>query len=879
LPYREVLTTDKDLCVGCNKCVARCIVKANVAFQHNGVNKIKVDPHKCIHCGACIQVCDHNARNFADDTARFFADLQQGLPISLIVAPSIRFTVPNYRKLFGFFKSVGVRLLYDVAIGADVAVWAYLKIMTEWSLDSVIAQPCPVIVNYIQKYRPQLLSKLAPVHSPMMCTAIYLNQYKGVKDRIAFLSPCIGKIDEMNEKHTHGLVSYNVTCEKLEDYVKTYVGDLNEYPEVDFDDLSDGLGTVFSRSGGFRENIEFYCNGTWVRQADGLELVCDYLEEYALRSGTGKPLPQIVDVINCRHGCIAGTGMKKNRPVDDIDFAINAVKKENMQKISKGKARQEKWAAFSLFDKTLQIDDFLRSYEDKSQAMSAVEVIDIEAVFEQMHKTTEDSRKINCYACGYGNCFDFAQAVAQGENHIGNCADFNRKELIRKNEYLVKKNQDIKQLHYLATHDFLTNIPNRYYLEEYLSQLNTQAEKQQNESALLFIDLDNFKVVNDSFGHANGDQILIRLVDCLQTHLGQDTFLARLGGDEFAAVLKGVSLEKARGIANKLLQALGTENFNFQGRPTMLNVTASIGITMIDGTRDTQSLFSYADIALYTAKAEGKNRTFIINPDDEKTNLFETNQIILQIHDAFKENRFMLHFQPVFRNTGAILHYEALLRMVDPAGQTLYPNRFMPVAEQFGLMSKIDQWVVNAALYLLSMHSGVSVFVNISAASLGDSELLKFIETQIRKSRISPGRIGFEITETAAIKDLSHAEHWIRRLKLLGCKFALDDFGAGFLSFLHLQRLPVDYLKIDGSFIQNLDTDARNRELVKAMNVVAHALGKETIAEYVENEAIWTILNELQVDCGQGYFLGKPGLFMETFHLYGNQLVQGSSNF
>lgn len=176
---------------------------------------------------------------------------------------------------------------------------------------------------------------------------------------------------------------------------------------------------------------------------------------------------------------------------------------------------------------------------------------------------------------------------------------------------------------------------------------------------------------------------------------------------------------------------------------------------------------------------------------------------------------------------------------------------------------------MSAALDVLNQYSAISVFVNISAASLGDAELLKFIETAIKKSNVSPCRIGFEITETAAIRDLNHAEHWIHRLHLIGCRFALDDFGAGFLSFLHLQRLPVDYLKIDGSLIYNLETEQNNRELVKAMIVVAHALGKETIAEYVENETIWEILHGLQIDCGQGYFLGRPLPLPEALGLAG----------
>ncbi len=855
----EVLLTNKELCVGCNKCIAKCFVKANVAFQYNGENRVRVDHLKCIHCGACIDVCDHDARDFADDTEKFFSDLKRGINISVIAAPSIRFNFPNFKRLFGLLKSLGVKLIYDVSLGGDITTWAYLKAIQELRLDSIISQPCPVIVNYIQKYRPELIGKLAPIHSPMMCTAIYLKRYKVVNDRIAFLSPCIGKIDEINEKFTDGLVNYNVTYKQLERYFKNKHIDLTQNEEADYDDVGCGIGLTFSRPGGLRENVEFHTKGAWIRQVEGREHAYHYLDEYAKRMHERKPLPHIVDILNCQSGCNIGTGTSKSVSIDDIDYKMNQLKRDKIQAYHQSLSNGEVLSVFELFDKELRLSDFVREYEDKSRIISQADVFDLTPIFTQLHKTTEASQNINCFACGFGNCQEFAQAVAEGTNHISNCVDFNRKELVSKNDYLIETNKEIKQLHYLATHDFLTNIPNRYYLEEYLKKLIINQLGKVNESALLFIDLDNFKVVNDSFGHASGDKILLDFVDQLQVNLGQDTFLARLGGDEFAVVLRDISLEKAKTVANQFLQALRIYEFKVEGLQATIKVTASIGIMMIDGTLDTQTLFSYVDLALYTAKDEGKNRiSSIQSGGGDIARLSASNRTILQINDALKENRFILHFQPVVKMEGTIIHYEALLRMLGQEGELIYPNDFLPTAERFGLMSQIDRWVVDSAIGVLSKRPERSVFVNLSASSLGDEELLKFIEHRINASSINPCRIGFEITETAAIRDLDQVEHWIIRLKLLGCKFALDDFGVGFLTFTHLQRLPIDYLKIDGSFIRNLDVDPTNKALVQAINAVAHALGKATIAEYVESEDIWSILHELHIDYGQGYFLGKP---------------------
>jgi len=585
--YDEVLLTNKELCVGCNKCIAKCPVKANVAFLYNGENRVKVDHLKCIHCGACIDVCDHNARDFADDTEQFFANLVRGISISVIAAPSIRFNYPNYKRLFGYLKSLGVTLIYDVSIGADITTWAYLKTIEELKLTSMIAQPCPVMVNYIQKYRPELIEYLAPVHSPMLCTAIYLKKYKGMDPRIAFLSPCIGKIDEIHETQMMGLVDYNVTYQKMELYFKKNHIDLNDYPEVDFEDSGCGIGLTFSRPGGLRENIELQSEGAWIRQVEGRERAFSYLEEYAKRVQECKPLPQIVDILNCAGGCNLGTGTCKLTTIDDVDYKMNALKKAKLLKCDLAVPNQIISSVFELFEYKLQLKDFTRQYEDKSYLIIHAEVPNLEPIFIQLHKTTEASRTINCFTCGFGNCHEFAKAVALGTNHVGNCVDYNRKELVSEKEHLSETNKEVKQFHYLATHDFLTNIPNRYYLEEYLDKLINSAVKFQKESALLFIDLDNFKVVNDSFGHTSGDQILLDFVARLKLNLGREAFLARLGGDEFAVVLRDTSLEKASAVANQLLQALRIDDFKVEGQQVTLKITASIGIMMIDGALDT----------------------------------------------------------------------------------------------------------------------------------------------------------------------------------------------------------------------------------------------------------------------------------------------------
>lgn len=416
-----------------------------------------------------------------------------------------------------------------------------------------------------------------------------------------------------------------------------------------------------------------------------------------------------------------------------------------------------------------------------------------------------------------------------------------------------------RQLQYLATHDALTNIPNRYSLTQTLKRAVAKAKRGE-KSAFLFIDLDNFKLVNDTLGHATGDELLVNMAKILKNNLREGDLLARFGGDEFCVLLEGTTYEEAEIVAEKLRQAVDQEELYMDKHKCCLNLSVSIGVVMVDGTLDTQKVLSYADNALYMAKDNGKNRVAFLKPD-EQTELWlsETNRMITLINSALKDDLFTLFFQPVIRvSDGRTMHHEMLLRLQAPDGELIMPSRFIPIAERFGLMPQVDRWVVQSSLAALKKFPELKPFINLSGLSLGDEDLLLFIEKHINESGIEPSRIGFEITETTAVKDMARAERWIHRLKRLGCRFALDDFGIGFSSFSYLRLLPVDYLKIDGSYIRDMDRNATHKSLVKAINAVAHALGKKTIAEFVENEEIMKSLGDLNVDFGQGFYLGRP---------------------
>lgn len=443
----DAIYVNEENCVGCNKCVRNCLAfEANVSYAVNGQNKVRIIADKCVLCGKCIDVCDHDARNYRDDTQRFFTDLERGNRISIIAAPSVRVNFPQYEKLFGYLKSRGVNVIYDVSFGADITTWAYLKAIQEKNLTSVVAQPCPVIVGYIEKYQNDLISQLAPIHSPMMCTAIYLKKYVGVSGDIAFLSPCIAKVSEINDEHTGNHVQYNLTFQKLQAYLEEKGVNLSSFPSVPFEDIGCSLGCVFSRPGGLRENVELKVKKAWVKQVEGHEHAYAYLKQYSDRVRTRKPVPLLVDILNCANGCNLGTATIKGLQVDDADLVLNTMKADKLEdKGGKLVTRKIDWL-YRYFDKTLHLEDFGRRYHSNQQVAPLKEPTDAQynTIFKQMHKHTKQEQMLNCTACGYNTCREMVKAVVNDLNSISNCMDYNKHEALQEKANFAEKNVELE---------------------------------------------------------------------------------------------------------------------------------------------------------------------------------------------------------------------------------------------------------------------------------------------------------------------------------------------------------------------------------------------------------------------------------------------------
>ncbi|MGB1262457.1 MAG: EAL domain-containing protein [Cognaticolwellia sp.] len=425
-----------------------------------------------------------------------------------------------------------------------------------------------------------------------------------------------------------------------------------------------------------------------------------------------------------------------------------------------------------------------------------------------------------------------------------------------------RKKED--ELCYQASHDSLTGLLNRLEFEKRLVASLKALSIENTQHAMFFLDLDQFKVINDTCGHVAGDELLRQISGVLSNAIRHNDTLARIGGDEYAILMENCTLEQASRIAKIILDAVN--DFHFVWQDNVFRIQISIGLIPIEAENQLISeLFIQADAACYLAKDAGRNRIHVYHPNDaDMAQRHGEMQWVTKIYSALDENRFLLYAQPIVPiKSQSKQHYELLLRMKDPSSKIIAPGDFLPAAERYDIIQQLDFWVIEHAFKQLSQSADFLkninfISINLSGKSLSNKTLLETIINTLDATNIDAGKICFEITETAAIANFNHALTFINTLKGKGFRFALDDFGTGLSSFEYLKKMPVDFLKIDGVFIKEITESPIDYELVKSINRIGHVMGMKTIAEFVENDNILTKLADLGVDYAQGYGVGMP---------------------
>lgn len=417
-------------------------------------NVIEVDPKRCIACGACIDACKHDAREYTDDVEQFFEDLKHGTKISVLIAPAFLANYPGeYEKYLGMLKKLGVNRFVSVSFGADITTWGYIKYITERNYYGSISQPCPAVVGYIERYLPELLPKLMPVQSPMMCAAIYMKKYMNVSDRLAFISPCIAKKNEIDDPNNKGIVSYNLTFSRLVRYLKEHpVSGATPYK----DEIEYGLGSIYPMPGGLKENVYWLLGeDALVRQMEGEHHMYEYLQRNKDRIKGGKIPYLFVDALNCTNGCLYGPGVDSRKTLNEDIFV-------NIQKIRSGSRNESKKSAWGknippkkrmeALNKQfahLKLEDFVRKYTDRSAGCKTKEPspAELEKIFETMKKDTAEKKKIDCGCCGYNSCREMAVAIYNGFSHHHNCVDYIKDRAYEEKDKALDLADEVRRAH------------------------------------------------------------------------------------------------------------------------------------------------------------------------------------------------------------------------------------------------------------------------------------------------------------------------------------------------------------------------------------------------------------------------------------------------
>ena len=451
----ESLVFTNDNCIGCNKCINACsCIGANISCEKDGKNRINVSGDKCIACGACLDACEHNAREFRDDTEDFFAALKRGEKVSVLIAPAFKANYPKeYEKVLGGLKAAGVNRFISVSFGADITTWGYLNYIAQNNFTGGISQPCPAVVGYIERYTPELIPKLFPVQSPLMCAAIYCRKVLHLTDKLAFISPCIAKKMEIMEPENEGLVQYNVTFDHLMKYVRA------NHISGDFctDEIEYGLGSIYPTPGGLKENVYWFLGeSVFIRQIEGEKHMYEWLLHNKERIEKSQTPFLFIDALNCSNGCICGTATEPE--LSNTDNALYALLeiREQSKKDNKASAWSKKLTPaqrlkkFNQQFKDLNLNDYLRTYTDMSNTYvyNKPSNSELMSIYHDMLKDTPEEQCINCTCCGYNTCEEMASAIHNGFNRKENCIHYIRKQVEIEKEHallLADENEAEKQ--------------------------------------------------------------------------------------------------------------------------------------------------------------------------------------------------------------------------------------------------------------------------------------------------------------------------------------------------------------------------------------------------------------------------------------------------
>ncbi len=590
-------------CVGCNKCLRSCAAGYGLnAFKcENEQTQVKIDYELCIHCGSCYKICDHDAIDYYDDTEPFFDSLRSGQKISLLIAPSFFANyADNYKEILGGLKALGVNKVINVGFGADITTWGYINYMKNNNFYGGITQPCPTVVSYIEHFQPDLIPKLMPIQSPMMCSAIYARNELKITDELAFISPCISKKAEQVSKRGNEIISYNVTFKKLIEYVLAN----NITGEFDESEIEYGIGTIYPISGGLSESVKWFLGEEQlIRHIDGTNTLLEFFKENSKYIIDNKNPYLLIDALNCDKGCSFGPATENfrfssERPILELMKIRNKVKTSSTIGWTKELPPEKRLELLNDKFKNLDIKDYMCEYVNYSNNTKLKKPNDTEIkyIFHTMNKDTLAETEIHCGCCGYNTCTEMAIAIHNKKNIKENCVYFIKDEVANERDRAQRAEIYIE----LAIKDLQTGLFNR---NAYYSWLDGKTTFE--NCGVLTFDLNDLKKCNDTYGHDAGDMYIKSAVDIIVEVLGDLGKTYRIGGDEFSTVIENPDVKIIEECIEKI-EALCEEYNNTNSLINFMRIAS--GYAVFDKTLDNDfsDTVRRSDVMMYKTKARLK---------------------------------------------------------------------------------------------------------------------------------------------------------------------------------------------------------------------------------------------------------------------------------
>lgn len=838
---KKVVYTNQQ-CVGCNRCITGCpSLGANYATVRNGTFQVLVNNTFCVQCGKCKQECSHSVRQYTDDTTAFFDALKNNKKLALIVSPALYTVYPEETPgILGYLKSLGVTCIYDGAIGGDISALAHIQYMYEHPTEGRISSTCSALTNYVEKHKPELIPTLASVQIPAVCLALYMRDYVGIQEEIAYISPCIAEIGITENFETKSAIRYVITIEHLLEYLKDT--DTASY-SADFDKHSQDLGYLLSNAGGLKEVVEHY--------SATQETILPFSDLKSLGEGPESVSSALlssensffVDFMQCEHGCLTGTGLQdRTLTTKNILLTYNRTRNvkiadfKNRRFSNPQEAINQAIKHLSVSGKELQLHDFYRKFTAIGVSEKEITPEELEKAYLSMGKNTPQSRTIDCRHCGYGSCALMAEAIAKGYNHPDNCGSYKKQKAIK-----------------VYTTDVSTGLPNKLSMFETGNQLI--ADKTFTDYTYVLIQTRNLFLYNEWFGYEGTNTVLREFGEIATHYLEDKEKLFFVESGKFVLFLNKAHVKYLVFLLNHLmLPSLST-----QGDFT-LHFSVRAGIYEPTGAEK-----DFSDIlqCLYATMMQDPNSDVVYYNQDIADKTTTQLMYVQQVPQAIADKEVFVVYQPkVNQCTNTLEGAEALIRW-RRNGVIVSPDNFIPICESTGIIQQIDFYVLNQVCsaidsWLSQGLEPVKVSVNFSKQHFSHLDVAKRIRNIVDNWYIPHELIEIEFTETAYNEDQNMLATTISQLKKDNFSVSIDDFGSGYSSLSLLENLTFDVLKLDKSLIDTLLQNAQSQIVVTNIIKMAKDLQMKTVAEGVETQETATLLKDLNCDMIQGYFYDKP---------------------